>query len=227
MTVSESVPQTARSSDGLNRTDRLMLGWLAVNLVLFGHVVISPSLPLTYVYNVILYLIGASIAYADKTVRKVFAVASIAGVVELLGDYFLVEVAGLVYPYAFPALLRSPLYMPLSWAIVTTQLGYLAVRLAQTYDRRAAIAVPSVLSMILIGFYESFAYHAGIWWYVQAPAAMIGRAPLFIILGEGIMFATLYPWLRHRTVVGGVGFGLTICVSYILAYLGLSALSGL
>ncbi len=198
-----------------------MIGWWIVNLIVFLHVVLfSTPLWVTYFYNGFLYVIGALIAFRSTLVRNVFIIGTIAGILELGVDHFLVAFTGtLVYPTSLPMLVSSPLYMPLAWAIVTTHLGYVGIRLAQVYGRKAAAIGPAVLAMTLIGFYEYGAYHAGIWMYVDAPLLMVDHVPLYIVVAEGVMFSTLYEFARlKRPVLAGVGFALAISLSYIGTY---------
>lgn len=201
----------------LMETDRLLIGWWLVNALLFAHVVVSqPPLWVTYGYNGLLYVLGAGISYVDRTVRHVFVLATTAGVVQLGADHFLVAVTGtLAYPESLPMLLSSPAYMPLAWAIVVTQLGYVAIRLAEVHGRAAAHVVPSIVAMGLIGIYEAGARIAGIWAYVDAPLLMLGHVPAYIVIAEGLMFATLVCFVRRSSpIIGGVGFGVLIGVCY-------------
>lgn len=209
-------------------TDGWMFGWWVLNALCFAHVVLFPQpLLVTYAYNALLYVVGAAIASVDRTVRKLFVLATVAGVVELGVDRFLVEVTGtLVYPESAPMLLSSPLYMPLAWAIVTTQLGYLASRLDDTVGATIAALVPAGLAMGLIGVYETGARLAGIWAYESAPLLMVGNAPLYILLAEGVMFASLWYFARwDAPVVAGVGFGAVISASYVGSYYLLVAIA--
>lgn len=213
----------------LRRTDRWILGCWLVNLLVFLHVVVFETpLWLTYAYNGLLYGILAVMAYYSATIRNVFVLGTVAGLVELGADAFLVEFTGtLVYPDTLPMLLRSPLYMPLAWAIVITHLGYVGVRLAEVYGRRAAIVGPSLASMVLVGFYEYGAFYAGIWEYVSAPFVFLGTVPLYVVVAEGITFATLHEFVRlERPLPAGVGFGLVIGASYAASYLAFAALGG-
>ncbi len=214
----------------LSSTDWLILGWWCVNAILFTHVVFfQPALWVTYVYNGLLYGIGVLVSYGDRTVRHVFILATVAGVIELGGDFFLVEMIGtLVYPEPAPMILASPLYMPLAWAIVTTQLGYVGIRLEEHYGLVAGMGGPALSAMSLIGIYEIGAHTAGIWMYSHAPFHMVGEAPLFIIVGEGLMFATIVLFARWKNpLLAGIGFGIVITLSYMVSYylfLGLGAI---
>lgn len=213
----------------LTQTDRRMIGWWLLNLVVFSHVVlVSTPLWLTYAYNGLLYVVGAAIATRSRLVRNVFVIGTVAGILELGVDHFLVAYTGtLTYPTSLPMLVSSPLYMPLAWAIVTTHLGYIGIRLAQVFGRRAAAAGPAILATVLIGFYEYGAYHAGIWAYVDAPLFMLGHVPLYIVAAEGIMFATLYELTRiERPFLAGIAFAAVITASYVGTYLLFVALAG-
>jgi hypothetical protein len=199
-----------------------MAGWWLVNLVVFLHVVLFETpLWLTYAYNGFLYAIGAAISARSRIVRRIFVLGTVAGVLELGVDRFLVTVTEtLVYPDSLPVVVSSPLYMPLAWALVITHLGYLGARLNQAFGRRVAAFGPSLAAVTLVGFYEYGAYLAGIWTYVGAPFVMLGHVPLYIVVAEGVMFATLHELVsRERPVLAGVGFALVITVSYIGSYI--------
>lgn len=211
------------------RTDRWVLGFWILNLAVFLHVVVFETpLWLTYAYNGLLYCVGGVLASYSRRVRTPFVLGTVAGVVELVADSFLVDFTGtLVYPDGLPTLLHSPLYMPLAWAIVITQLGYVGIRLSETYGRRVAAVVPALTAATLVGFYEYGAFYAGIWEYVGAPLLLVGHVPLYVVVAEGIMFACLHEFVRlDRPVVAGVGFGLLVGASYSGTYFAFAALAG-
>lgn len=210
----------ASLASGITETDKYVAGWIVITPLTLIHVsTLSDPLPATHLYNVLLYLIGVGIAARDDRVRRIIVLATVAGILELLADYFLVIIGTLEYPFYVAWLLSSPLYMPLSWAIAITQLGYVAWRIDETYGLRAAIVGPALLGSGLIGFYESFAKTAGIWSYSYAPFAFIGDAPVFIVAAEALMFSTLIFFLRQdRPAIAGIGFGLVILVSYVISF---------
>lgn len=198
-----------------------MAAWWLLNLVVFLHVVLTDTpLWVTYVYNGLLYVVGAIISYREPIVRSVFTVGTVAGILELGVDHFLVGFTGtLVYPEGGPMLLSSPAYMPLAWAIVITHLGYLGVRFNEVFGRRVAAIGPGIAAMTLVGFYEYGAYLAEIWEYIDAPLVMLGHVPLYIVLAEGIMFSSLHEVVRlDRPVVGGIVFAIMISASYAVTY---------
>ncbi|MGQ4554562.1 DUF6989 domain-containing protein [Halobellus sp. GM3] len=212
----------------LTATDRRMLGWIGINLVVFGHVVaFETPLWLTYAYNGLLYAIGVGIAVRSPEVRDILVLATVAGVLEVGVDAFLVSTGSLVYPDALPMLLGSPLYMPLSWALVITYFGYFGRRLGETFGPVAATAVPAVSAMVLVGIFEYGARFADIWMYERAPFAMLGHVPAFIVVAEGAMFAALFWIVRlRRPLLGGVGFAAVITVCYLGSYGVFAALGG-
>ena len=214
--------------NGLRPADRWVIGWIGVNLLVFGHVVLFETpLWLTYAYNGLLYAIGIWVAVRFPAVRPVFDLGSVAGVLEVGVDAFLVSTGSLVYPDSLPMLLGSPLYMPLSWALIITYFGYLGRRLDDAGGPLAATVGPSVAAMVLVGFFEYGAHFAGIWRYEIAPLAMLGTVPAFIVAAEGVMFAALYWVVRlRRPLLGGVVFAAVISVSYVGAYALFAAVGG-
>jgi hypothetical protein len=54
--------------------------------------------------------------------------------------------------------------------------------------------------------------------YTHAPLGWLGHAPLFILLSEAVMFATVYYWVRQRALTGGIGIGVTINATYVGVY---------
>src|SRR5205807_2393069 len=107
-----------------------------------------------------------------------------AGVFELLVDWGLIHwVANgrLVYLTENDVvLLGSPVWMPLAWACVITELGYPAVRLFGVLKHMGTGVAAAISSLLIavgagvtVGFYEYFAYRAG-WWRYEPAHAMIG-----------------------------------------------------
>lgn len=129
-------------------------------------------------------------------VARLLVFGVIAGCFELFTDFAGERVAhSLVYPVSEPLLWTSPIYMPLSWMIVLTQIGYLAWRLDGLLPRRAmAVVLVGLWGALNIPFYEAMAYAAGWWRYRDAPG--IAHTPLYVLLFEGLVVAPL-PLLLH------------------------------
>lgn len=169
-----------------------------------------------------------------------FQMGLVAGLFELLVDWGLVNLVSsgrLVYaPTPDLVLLASPLWMPVAWACVITELGYPALRLfgflrAKMSMTRAAILSSLVIGIsagVMVGFYEYFADLAG-WWKYETARVMIGSAcAVFIPLGEAFMFFFILPVAARvmaksdrplaAKLEGGVIFAMAIAGGYGLAY---------
>src|SRR5579859_2344251 len=140
------------------------------------------------------YLLTLAVRRAWRPLlARLFLLGLVAGALELFTDAAGESFAhSLVYPPAQPMLWASPIYMPLSWAIVLTQLGYLGWRLAGLAPRLPlALAVPltGLAGAAIVPFYEEMAYYAGWWHYVAAPH--LGHTPIYVLLFEGAVAASL------------------------------------
>jgi len=204
----------------LTSRDVFVGGWMLVTIVAYYHnFLFVQSTALSYVYAFASYGIGAVYARYDTTVKHLLAIGTVGGFLELLGDYFLVAVAGtLVYPSGYPYLLRSPAYMPFAWAILISFMGYVGLRLSDEYGTSAAYLGPAIFAFVAESGYESLASQGGGWTYLTAPLGWIGHAPLFIVVAEAVMFASSYYWVRKNALVGGIGIGCTINISYVGVY---------
>jgi hypothetical protein len=121
----------------------------------------------------------------------------IAGVCELFTDASGQYVAhSLIYPAGALTLWTSPLYMPLSWMVVLTHLGYLAWRLRALLGWRKASLLSAILGAIQIPIYEEMAYYGG-WWRYKPVHLMLGHTPIYVLLFEGLIVAAL-PLLYDR-----------------------------
>src|SRR5262245_21599744 len=118
----------------LTPLDRAFLALLA--LLVGCHVVAArsalgwPSAAVTDLLALIALSVMATRREWRPLLGRLFALGLAAGILELVTDAAGEQVAhSLRYPAGEPLLWGSPYYMPLSWAIVLTQLGYLAWRL--------------------------------------------------------------------------------------------------
>jgi hypothetical protein len=209
-----------RVLSSLNRRDLLVGAWMVATVVAYYHNFLFPqSLALSYGYAFASYGLGVVYARYDTTIRHLLAIGTIGGLIELLGDYFLVHTARtLVYPSGYPFLLSSPAYMPFAWAILIAFMGYVGLRLKDEVGTTAAYIGPAIFALVAESGYESLASQGGGWVYTHAPLGWIGHAPLFIVIAEAVMFATVYYWVRRSVLIGGVGIGLTINVAYVGVY---------
>lgn len=182
----------------------VMLGLMAVGIALLVHDSLTGQGWITAAY----WGYGLFVAYAfyallarDAVVGRLLGFALVAGLAELAADAYLVRVTEtLVYPRPEPMLWDSPAYMPFSWAVVLTQIGFVAWLLLPRLGpwRTGLLLVP--VSGLLIPLYESWAIHAGWWRYQAAPG--LGLVPYYIYLAEALLMLPV-PWLLTRAVGRG------------------------
>ncbi len=134
-------------------------------------------------------------------VARLLLFGLVAGVLELFTDFSGEVVArSLIYPPNEPMLWASPVYMPLSWMVTLTQIGYLAWRLETLAPRGVAIILTGLWGAVNIPFYEEMAYRAGWWRYAAAPG--LGHAPYYVMLFEGLLTALLPPLVARLETRG-------------------------
>jgi hypothetical protein len=160
---------------------------------------------------------------------RLFVVGLMVGVIELFTDAAGERVVhSLSYPPGEPLLWDSPFYMPLAWALVLLQLGYLGWRLRGLVGARlalwGAVLLTTLAGALLVPYDEEMAYHAGWWQY--APAPRLGHTPFYVVLFEGAVAAAL-PLLffhleqrRHSYAVAvGLLLGLWMPCAALIAWL--------
>lgn len=217
-----------QAREALTRRDLVVGGWMLLTVVAYYHnFLFVQSTALSYGYSFAAYGFGVVFARYDSRVKHLLVVGTIAGTLELLGDYFLVRTAGtLVYPSGYPFLLQSPAYMPFAWAILVVFMGYVGLRLADEIGPTAGYVGPAVFAFVAESGFESLASRGGGWTYTTAPLGWIGHAPLFIVVAEAAMFASVYYWVKQDSVPGGIGMGATIVASYVVVYYLFVVLAG-
>lgn len=176
-----------------------------------------------------------------QVLSRLLMLGLVAGLLEILVDWALIHwvpTGRLVYLTGNDVvLLGSPIWMPLAWAAVITELGYPALRLYGILLRRRPAAVALVLASVVIGvaagvtvgFYEYFAFRADWWRYEPARVMLGGFCAGYIPLGELFMFLPVVPLVRRAleperprmsaTLESGAGFALAIAAGYTLAWL--------
>jgi hypothetical protein len=157
---------------------------------------------------------------------RLMLVGLVAGICELFtdasGQYV---VHSLIYPMGELTIWTSPLYMPLSWLVTLTYLGYISWRLRALLGWRVAILLCGLLGAIDIPLFEEISYHGG-WWRYVPTRLMFGHTPVYVALFEGLVVAAL-PLLLNRLerrswietlVLGGI-VGLWMAISALTAWL--------
>jgi hypothetical protein len=145
-----------------------------------------------------LYLLSWLLARGIRPLLgRLLLIGFIAGICELFTDASGQYVAhSLIYPAGTLTLWTSPLYMPLSWMVVLTHLGYLAWRLRVLLGWHKASLLSAILGAVQIPIYEEMAYYGG-WWRYKPVHLMLGHTPIYVLLFEGLIVAAL-PLLYDR-----------------------------
>lgn len=213
----EKSQQAAR---GFNAFDAAMLGSVVVSVT--GNVVsarLAAGWPTSVAVTVVegLYFLALALRPAWRgPLGRLFLVGLTAGVVELFTDAAGERVVhSLSYPPGEPLIWASPFYMPVAWALVLMQLGYLGWRLRGLVGTRlslwGAVGLAAFCGALLVPFYEEMAFHAGWWQYAPAPG--FGHTPFYVVLFEGAIAAVLPLILFHierRRVSYAVAAGLLL-----------------
>ena len=225
-------PRAALAPRRFTALDGAMLG--AFLLLVAGHI-LSALGRLGWVSAAVtvgltaLALLGLTLRRAWRPLLlRLLAFGLVAGVCELFTDYSGEVVAhSLSYPPGEPMLWASPVYMPISWMVVLTQIGYLAWRLdtlAPRPPRWLAMALVGLWGALNIPFYEEMAYHAGWWSYAHAPG--LGHTPYYVLLFEGLIALALTPLLAgierrslRVTLLRGLALGVWIPCAALVAWL--------
>ncbi|HLN31665.1 MAG TPA: hypothetical protein VK395_28245 [Gemmataceae bacterium] len=176
-----------------------------------------------------------------ETLWRLLIMGLVAGTFELLIDWALihwVHNGKLVYLTGNDVvLLGSPIWMPVAWACVITDMGYMALRLYGILQPRLGITgaaglsslVVGISGAVMVGFYEELAFRAYWWEYQKACVMVTQHCALYVPLGEALMFAAILP-IGVRTLeldedqplagtlLGGACFAVAIAGGYAVSY---------
>ncbi len=150
----------------------------------------------------------------------------IAGACELFTDASGQQVVhSLIYPAGELTIWASPIYMPLTWMVTLTYLGYFSWRLRALQRWRMAILLCGLVGAIEIPLFEEMSYYGG-WWRYAPVHLMVGHTPIYVSLFEGLVIAALpllfyrverRPWLQVAVV--GVVIGAWTAISALAAWI--------
>ncbi len=148
---------------------------------------------------------GYALRTRDMVIVRLMWFGTVVGFGELFADNWAVNVSQtLVYLGDGPSVWASPLYMPFSWIVVITQIGYLAYWLTCKKGFLWAIVGATLLGATNIPVYEWLAAKAGFWYY-QDCWLILKYTPVYVIAGEAALTAVLplivwrvesVPWKR-------------------------------
>jgi hypothetical protein len=141
-------------------------------------------------FGLMLIYVAYAFLMKEELLKRVILFALVAGFTELIADKWLVDVTKtLVYYPDEPFIVRSPVYMPFSWAAILTSIGYTSHLISKHEDKWKTIALTVLMGGIIIPIFECWAYFAQWWWYQNCD--MVYHVPYYIILGEAIICVTL------------------------------------
>lgn len=152
-------------------------GWLLATITAF----IVFGLYLLYIWR-----------YRDEFLTKLVLFGLAAGMVELLADCWSTKVGWLVYYPGGPFVMCSPLYMPLGWAIMMVQIGYLGWLFVQKWGLPIAMLATGLVGAINIPINEYLAKSALLWYYQNVPM-LFGVVPYAVIFAECLICLVLPP----------------------------------
>jgi hypothetical protein len=178
------------------------------------------------VLTALLLLLFICMRYFRPLLGRLMLVGLVAGICELFtdasGQYV---VHSLIYPDGGLTIWTSPLYMPLSWLVTLTYLGYISWRLRALVGWRNAIFLCGLLGAVDIPLFEEISYHGG-WWRYVPTHLMFGHTPAYVALFEGLVVAALpllFDRLERRswieTIALGVVVGIWMAISALTAWL--------
>jgi len=178
------------------------------------------------ILTAMLCLLFISIPIFRPLLGRLMLVGLVAGICELFTDASGQSVVhSLIYPMGELTIWTSPLYMPLSWLVTLTYLGYISWRLRAFFGWRIAILLCGLLGAIDIPIFEEISYHGG-WWRYVPTRLMFGHTPVYVALFEGLVVASLpllFDRLERRswieTVALGAVIGIWIAISALTAWL--------
>ncbi len=214
---------------GLNRsatitilsTSGILLGWSFVcSLVNAGPVTAS-----IITYGLYVFYWFYALFYKNPLVLRLVLFGTIAGILELVTDHYLVStINSLIYPGKELIIWSSPAYMPFAWSNVLLQLSFIGILFTRKYGILKASVILCIAGGMYIPMYEHLAKGAGWWWY-NTDVHMILNAPLYVIICEAFISLSL-PLLisyaeRHpisRTILLGILEGFWILFSAYAAF---------
>lgn len=190
--------------------------FLAVaNVVALGIALVSAKLALGWkaasasVVIELAMLTAFSARHPEPLFGRLLVFGLAVGFTELLNDSWLIDRGILVYDPGGPYVWQTPLYMPLSWALIFVTNGTVAVWLFEKLGALRSALAMFVLSGLYIPGFEALAAKAD-WWHYEKVKMLLGLAPDFVVLGEALLalpLPVMCVTLARRGVGVAVGLG--------------------
>jgi hypothetical protein len=168
----------------------------------------------------------------DSMLLRFILFSVTAGFAELVSDAWLVEYTKtLIYPHDEPMLLSSPAYMPFSWTVVLMEVGYIGWLVSRPWGILKSSIFLCFLGAMLVPLYESWAIHAGWWYYQNTPLVL--KVPIYVIIAEGLLMITLPFMLRKienakpvTVILWGLAEGVVMLIACLIAYAAVGLVKG-
>lgn len=181
-----------------------------------------------YVITFLLYFFFwlYAIYFRNPLILRLAIIGTVAGILELVTDYYLVEtIDSLNYPKDEWMLWASPAYMPFAWSNVLIQLSFIGVLLTNRLGVAKASLILCIAGGMYIPVYEHLANDAG-WWTYNPDTTMVFNAPLYVIACEALISLSLpgiLNFAEHRKPFKSVGLGFLLGIWILLsAYIAVS-----
>lgn len=166
--------------------------------------------------------------YRDKAIARLLLFGFCLGIVELIADALCVRFTGtLDYSVAHSTMLwESPWWMPVAWALVSAQIGYLGTRFIEKVGLRRGAVLSALIGAINIPFYEEMARYAH-WWQYEFCRMLPGtHTPLYIVVAELLIGLSLGPLARialrkdswHTAALAGILAGMVTIIGGLIGY---------
>lgn len=210
-----------RTTTAILVSSGVLLGWSFVSSLMAA----GPTSASIITYGLYIFYIFYAIYFKNPLVKRLLIFGTIAGILELVTDHYLVDtINSLVYPGKELMIWSSPAYMPFAWSNVILQLSFIGVLLTKKHGLLIASIVLCIAGGMYIPAYEHLANNAGWWWY-QPNVKMILNAPVYVILCEALISLSLPVLLNYsehhklsKTIILGVIEGIWILISAYLAF---------
>ena len=220
----------------------ILSGFLATFLAAFGF----PGAGTFFIYLAVLVRLAIAAGISQQPFGGVFGrllpLGLVAGLFALFGDHMLVnwvepDRGQRIYPEHSGVLLSSPIYVPLYWACLVIEFGYMIVRIwglaSEFLSNEAAMGVTMVAGGLLAAVWTActdfWAVKAGWWSYRPGQVILGGACALYVVIGAFFIFAAFPPlFVRYLGCTGGrlyasirygAIFGAIIFLSYLTSHL--------
>ncbi|WP_422359290.1 DUF6989 domain-containing protein [Reichenbachiella sp.] len=199
----------------------VLVGWSLISSIL----ALGPITASIITYSLYGFYWFYAVKYKNPLILRLVIFGTVAGVLELITDHYLVEtINSLVYPNKELMIWSSPAYMPFAWSNVILQLGFIGVLLTRKFGIPKASIMLGLAGGMYIPLYEHLANNAGWWWY-KNNTLMIFNAPVYVIFCEALISLSLPLLIQYaedhslkKTLSLGVLEGVWILVSAFLAF---------